>query len=161
MREEHIAEIFHITKRQVSNWNIAGCPKGPKGYDLYHVILWYVKREAEKNAPKYDSEAQNVEGPVSLKDKKTLEEIAVLQRRQEKMDFEMQELKDTTIPKDVHKRSVSAVIEAFVSFLRNSLKRNVASFRAVPDVEANDMIDKFCIDLTQHMANSARQAERV
>lgn len=152
LREKDIAEAFHISDRQVRNWVEAGCPKGLAGYDLYQVHTWLLTRELEKAIP----------GDIdNLKDRKTLEEINVLQKRQEKMDFEIQNLKDTTIPKDTHERVKLSIIESFVNFLNNSLKRNIAKMRAVPDSEANDMVDQFCIDLTTHMTTSGRQAERV
>jgi phage terminase Nu1 subunit (DNA packaging protein) len=152
LREKDIAEAFHISTRQVRNWVQSGCPRSANGYDLYQVHCWLLERE-KKNITALDG--------GSLKDKKTLEEINVLQKRQEKMDFEIQNLKDTTIPKDTHERVKLSIIESFVNFLNNSLKRNIAKMRAVPDSEANDMVDQFCIDLTTHMTTSGRQAERV
>jgi hypothetical protein len=154
LREKDIAEAFHISDRQVRNWVEAGCPKSAAGYDLYQVHTWLLTRELDKVVVSGD-------GGQSLKDRKTQEEIAVLQKRQEKMDFEMQQLKDTTIPKEVHERAIIAIIEADKNFDNNSLKRNLAKFRAVPDSEANIMIDQYCIDKSKHKLSCARQAERV
>ena len=152
LREKDISEAFKTTDRTIRNWVKEGCPKRPDGYyDLYQVHDWLLCRVIQKAAPDSDN----------LKDQKTIKEIEVLEKRAEKMDFEMQKLLDSTVPKETHENVKTAIIESFTGYLRNSLKSNISTIRAVPDADANDMIDQFCIDLTRHMASSAKQVERV
>lgn len=154
LREKDIAEAFHCSERTVRNWVIDGCPKSLAGYDVFQVHTWLLTRELDKVVASGD-------GGQSLKDRKTSEEIAVLQKRQEKMDFEMEKLKESTVPKEVFDRAVSAIIEADKSFDNNSLKMNIAKWRAMPDSDAHEMIDKYVIDKSKHKMNCAKQAARV
>jgi hypothetical protein len=152
MRELDIAEVFRINQRTVRRWSAEnGCPRRPDGlYELLAVIDWYAKRNSNPD-----------EMPTTLSASKTTAEINLLRLKEEKLELELDAARAASVPTDVHQRVITALIESFTTYLRNSMMRNVAMIRAVPDAELEPLVNDFIIALTKQMASAATRAERV
>lgn len=150
LREMDIAEAFRVNARTVRRWaSEDGCPKRPDQlYDLLAVIEWYCERNSNQS-------------PSTLSETKTQEEINVLKLRGEKLEMELAVAKESTIPKETHERVKTGMIESFTAYLRNTMLRNIALLRAVPDSEIEANVNTFIINLTKQMSSSATRAERV
>lgn len=152
LRELDISGIFRVNQRTVRKWaSENGCPRRPDGlYELLPVIEWYAKRLKPMD-----------EAPQSLSQTKTQQEIAILKLKEEKLEMELATARESTVPVDMHERVKKDMIEAFTTYLRNSMMRNISMMRAIPDTEMEAMVNKFIIELTKQMSSAARQAERV
>ena len=130
-----------------------GMPEVSPGlYNLPSVIEWLIDREAVERA-KAGAVPVTALGVSAQKAQQDLE-IAKLKR--EKLSLEVEDRKDNTIPREERDRDVSALIEAFTSYLRNSIQRNLATLRSVHEADADVVVNEFVQELTAHMSRAVR-----
>lgn len=153
LREKDIAEAFHVTDRTVRNWVKYGCPMNPdRSYSLFNVHEWIIEREKKKLAA-------FVEGG-SLEEQKLQKEIEVLEQRIEKQKIENAELRKETVSKYLYNKAVTTLIDAFVKFLVDALKRNIIRFRAIPEELLPKACEEFGIQATKHLLQCVKRVEQ-
>lgn len=146
-REKDVADFFHISTRQVRNWVEAGCPKNANGhYDLYQIHDWLLKRQ--EKLLKGDSEG------LSLKDQKTQKEIEKLEKQSQKLNIELDELRKSTVPKDLHDRKLTAQAEAFCQYFLSTMQLNGRKFKSIPDDSLNETFEQFVKNAMHHIVKS-------
>lgn len=153
LREKDIAEAFHVTNRTVRNWVKSGCPINPdRSYSLFNVHEWLLERERAKLTV--------IAAGVTLEEQKLIKEIEVLEGRIEKQKIENAELRRETVSKYLYNKAITTLIEAFVKFLVDALKRNIIRFRAIPDELLPKACDEFGIQATKHLYQTVKRVEQ-
>jgi len=153
LREKDIAEVFHVTDRQVRNWVKAGCPLNPnRSYDLFHVHDWLMDRQKKQLEAMLDT--------GSLGSQKMSKEIELLTAKIEKQNIENEELRKNTVSKYLYNRAISTICEAFSKFLVDVIKRNILRLRAIPEDELPAAVDELGIQATKHMVQSVKRVEQ-
>lgn len=154
LREKDVAEVFHVTGRQVRNWVKTGCPLNPnRSYDLFHVHDWLMDRQKKEIESRFSG--------GSIQEKKTSKEIELLEGKIEKQNIEVEELKKNTVSKYLYNRAISTVCEAFSKFLVDVIKRNILRLRAIPEDELPAAVDELGIQATKHMVQSVKRVEQI
>lgn len=153
LREKDIAEAFHITDRTVRNWVKDGMPiNKDRSYCLYDVHTWLMDRQRQ------DLESKSDGG--SLEELKLRKEIEVLEGRVERQNIENAELRRETVSKYLYNKAITTLIESFVKFMVDALKRNIIRFRAIPEEELPKACDEYGVQGTRHLIQSVKRVEQ-
>lgn len=129
------------TEAEIKTLINRGMPGGGT-YNLPAVIDWLVSGAAPTTAG------------VSVQ--KAVQDLEIAKLKREKLALEVDDKKDNTIPREERDRDVSALIEAFTSYLRNSIQRNLATLRSVHEADADVVVNQFVQELTSHMNRAVR-----
>ena len=130
-----------------------GMPEVAPGlYNLPSVIEWLIDREAVERAK---AGAVPVTA-IGVSAQKAMQDLEIAKLKREKLSLEVEDRKDNTIPREERDRDVSALIEAFTSYLRNSIQRNLATLRSVHEADADVVVNEFVQELTAHMSRAVR-----
>jgi len=120
-----------------------GMPTAAQGvYSLPDVIAWLI------------SEAAPTTAGMSIQ--KAVQDLEIAKLKREKLALEVDDKKDNTIPREERDRDVSALIEAFTSYMRNSTHRNMAALRSVHEADADVVVNQWVQELTAHMSRAVR-----
>jgi hypothetical protein len=130
-----------------------GMPEVSPGlYNLPSVVEWLIDREATERAK---AGAVPVTA-IGVSAQKAVQDLEIAKLKREKLALEVDDKKDNTIPREERDRDVSALIEAFTSYLRNSIQRNLATLRSVHEADADVVVNEFVQELTSHMSRAVR-----
>ena len=130
-----------------------GMPEVSPGlYNLPSVIEWLIDREAVERAK---AGAVPITA-IGVSAQKAVEDLEIAKLKREKLALEIDVKKDNTIPREEHERDISALIEAFTSFMRNSTHRNMATLRSVHEADADVVVNQWVEELTAHMSRAVR-----
>jgi len=130
-----------------------GMPEVSPGlYNLPSVVEWLIDREATERAK---AGAVPVTA-IGVSAQKAMQDLEIAKLKREKLSLEVEDRKDNTIPREERDRDVSALIEAFTSYLRNSIQRNLATLRSVHEADADVVVNEFVQELTAHMSRAVR-----
>ncbi len=124
----------------------------PGLYNLPSVVEWLIDREATERAK---AGAVPVTA-IGVSAQKAMQDLEIAKLKREKLSLEVEDRKDNTIPREERDRDVSALIEAFTSYLRNSIQRNLATLRSVHEADADVVVNEFVQALTAHMSRAVR-----
>lgn len=134
-----IADCFHVTRRTVSDWVIAGCPRSrTKRYSVSIVHRWLLDRSLNK--------AQDKGGKVggNLNEQKLRTDI-------EYKEAQIQKIKEKMIERELHEAIVSSRAKDASDNWSRIIMKNAVYMAMKPVDELKVLLMKFLCEGTREM----------